>query len=132
MLSPVLFVLDITDALKMLQLGYLKACAFSPHLYLALSASLVCLLQFSGQCTAQLFSRWSLMIRELLEDIILLKCSTAGELLELRVKVSAEDFGRVYSFLKQILQIQSLNLSLSTSKQAAICLVSFFLSSGDR
>ena len=53
--------------------------AFTYWLYLvpSPSVSLVFLPQSSGQCTAQLFSRWSMVIRRLLEAATLPKCSTA-------------------------------------------------------
>lgn len=64
----------------------LKSVFFSVYPYLPLAASLVCLLQSSRLSMAQLFSRWSVLIREFLEAITLLKCSTAVNSLSTMLK----------------------------------------------
>ena len=69
---------------------------------LCLSVSLVCLPQSSGQCTAQLFTRWSVMIRQLLEAVTLLKRCTAVSSWSTMLKCPQRGFGTVNCFLKQI------------------------------
>ena len=91
-----------------------------------LSVSLVCLPQSSGQCTAQLFSRWSVMIRQLLEAVTLLKCSTAVSSWSTMLKCPQRALEQWTVSWNKLLQIQPLHLSLSTSKQADSRLFSFF------
>ena len=88
------------------------------------SVSPVCLLQFSGQHTAHLFSRWSVMIRELLEDISLLKCSTAVSFWRAMLKCPQRTLEQCTVSWNRLLRMQGLNLSLSVSKWAACCLLS--------
>lgn len=64
---------SLTDPMSCKGMAY----TYSLYLFPSLCVSLVCLPRSSGRCTAQLFSRWSVMIRELLEAVTLLKCSTA-------------------------------------------------------
>lgn len=109
-------------ALKMVQLPYhdMSNHTATPSIFFSSSPSLslVCLPQFSGQCTAQLFSRWSVMIRELLEAVTLLKCSTAVSSWSTMLKCPQRALEHHTVSGNKLLQIQPLNLSLSASKQA--------------
>ncbi len=89
----------------------------------SLSVSLVCLPQSSGLCTAQLFSRWSVMIRVLLEAVTLLKCSTAVSSWSTMLKCPQRALEQYSVSWNKLLQIQLLNLFLSTSKQAVSVLL---------
>lgn len=96
----------------------------------SLSVSLVCLPQSSGLCTAQLFSRWSVMIRVLLEAVTLLRCSTAVSSWSTMLKCPQRALEQYTVSWNKLLQIQLLNLFLSTSKQAVSTL--FFFSNATR
>ena len=78
--------------------------AFTYWLYLvpSPSVSLVFLPQSSGQCTAQLFSRWSMVIRRLLEAATLPKCSTAVSSWSTMLKCPQRALETADCFLKQI------------------------------
>lgn len=114
----------------MLQLLYdaLSTRSLSSPLYPPLSASPVCLAQSSGQCMAQLFSRWCVMIRELLEAITLLKCSTAVSSWSTMLKCPQRTLDQHAVSWNRLLQMQPLNLSSCLSKRAAARLLFVFLS----
>lgn len=107
---PLLWFIDMLCELGngyLLQLPYHAMTKHTPtqhSLYLVHSPSvpLVCLPQSSGQCTAQLFSRWSVMIRELFGSRHSAQIFYSCELLEHHVKMSTEGFGTANCFLKQI------------------------------
>lgn len=78
---------------RILQTQYLskssKTCFFGPYLS-----------RSSGSCTAQLFPRWCVVIRELLEAVTLGKCSTSVSF-QNRVGTCAECFGAPRLFTRR-------------------------------
>lgn len=123
----------------MVQLAYYDMAKHTPtqslthSLFHSPSVSLVCLPQSSGQCTAQLFSRWSVMIRELLEAVTLLKCSTAVSFWSIMLKCPQRALEQRTVSWNKLLLIQPLNLSLSISKKTVSSLLFFLINcSADR